>query len=58
MEILSWGTELCAVQTTLQARKLLFQKLLARNLTTDFYLSIIIVKLCIVLSLLFKFSAE
>lgn len=58
MEIPSWGAELCAVQTTQQAQKLLFQNLLVRNLTTDFYLSITIVKMCIAMGLFFEISVE
>lgn len=36
----------------------LFQKLLVRNLTTHFYLSIITIKLSIAMGLLFRISAE
>lgn len=58
MEILSWGTELCAMQATQQPLKPLFQKLLVRELTTHFSISIGISKSSIAMRLLFKISAE
>lgn len=58
MEILSQGAELCAMQTTLQLLKLLFQKLPVRKVSAHFSISIDTSSMSIATDLLLNISAE